>query len=208
MQAIARIFGSAPILFDWSGANSASQRHAAAGKLAEFIQSTVAPQVHLLGFSHGGNVACEAAATLVSRVDLLVTIATPVTGKYKTSGARRHINLYSPEDRMQILGGEGPIGLPAFAKREFPGCTNIAVPNVPSSDIRGSHGNILWSDEAWCILGNTCKTGTVSGVPPEECASLSLTSGTHPCPLRFEKHAQNGHGVRRTARRMRESLAD
>jgi pimeloyl-ACP methyl ester carboxylesterase len=152
MQAIAKIFGAAPTVFDWSGANSSSERHAAAERLAQFIRSMDAPLVHLLGFSHGGNVASEAASILVERVDLLVTIATPVTGNYKTGGARRHINLYSPEDRMQILGGEGPLGLPAFAGREFPGSTNVAIPNIPSADVTGSHGNILWSDEAWRIL--------------------------------------------------------
>jgi pimeloyl-ACP methyl ester carboxylesterase len=157
MRAIADIFGVTPTLFDWSGANSASERHLAAQNLAAFIESMDAPLVHLLGFSHGGNVACEAAATLASRVDLLVTIATPVTGKYKSGGARRHINLYSPQDRMQIFGGEGPLGLPAFASREFRDCTNIAIDNIASGDITGSHGNILWSDEAWRILKDACK---------------------------------------------------
>ncbi len=158
MLAIANIFGTPPVLFDWSGANSAAERHSAAQNLARFIEAMDKPLVHLLGFSHGGNVACEAAATLVSRVDLLVTIATPVTGNYKRGGARRHINLYSPQDRMQIFGGEGPLGLPGFASREFSDCTNIAVANIPSTDITGSHGNILWSDEAWQRLKETCKT--------------------------------------------------
>jgi hypothetical protein len=108
--------------------------------------------VHLLGFSHGGNIACEAAALLVSRVDRLVTIATPVTGNYKTGGTRRHIHLYSPQDRMQILGGEGPFGLPSFAKREFPGATNVRIPKIAGGSLTGSHGNILWSDEAWRII--------------------------------------------------------
>ena len=151
MQAIAKIFGSAPIVFAWSGVNSASERHAAADKLAVFMQST-GPLVHLVGFSHGGNIACEAAAQLLSKVDLLITIATPVTGKYKTGGARRHVHLYSPQDRMQILGGEGPFGMPAFAGREFPNATNIAIHNIASGDMTGSHGNILWSDETWRIL--------------------------------------------------------
>lgn len=151
MQAIARIFGSEPILFDWSGANSARERHAAAAKLVSFIQNT-APLIHLVGFSHGGNVASEAAAQLSSNVDLLVTIATPVTGNYKTGGAQRHIHLYSPQERMQILEGEGVFGIPARAEREFPAATNIAIHNIPSSDITGSHGNILWSDETWRIL--------------------------------------------------------
>jgi pimeloyl-ACP methyl ester carboxylesterase len=151
MQAIAKVFGSAPILFEWSGANSAGERHAAADKLVCLIQNT-GSRVHLLGFSHGGNIACEAAAKSASKVDLLVTIATPVTGNYKTGGARRHIHLYSPQDRMQLLGGEGPLGIPAFAAREFPGATNVAIHNIPGSDITGSHGNILWSDETWRIL--------------------------------------------------------
>lgn len=152
MQAIAGIFGTVPILFDWSGANSATQRHAAALKLSEFIQTHGAPLVHLLGFSHGGNIACEAAALLVSRVDRLVTIATPVTGNYKTGGTRRHIHLYSSQDRMQILGGEGPFGLPSFAKREFPSATNVRIPQIAGGSLTGSHGNILWSDEAWRII--------------------------------------------------------
>jgi pimeloyl-ACP methyl ester carboxylesterase len=151
MQSIAAIFHTPPILFHWSGANSSTERHAAAHKLAELIENT-APLVHLLGFSHGGNIASEAAAHLPASVDLLITIATPVTGNYKTGGARRHINLYSPQDRMQTLGGEGPFGLPSFAEREFPQATNIAINNIPSSDITGSHGNILWNDETWRIL--------------------------------------------------------
>jgi pimeloyl-ACP methyl ester carboxylesterase len=151
MQAIAKIFGSEPVLFDWSGANSAQERHAAADRLAGFIEKT-GPRVNLAGFSHGGNIACEAAAKLNGKVDLLVTIATPVTGNYQTGGARRHIHLYSPKDRMQILGGEGRFGMPAIAAREFPGATNIAIHGIESGDITGSHGNILWSDETWRIL--------------------------------------------------------
>ena len=151
MQTIGRIFGTEPILFHWSGANAAGERHAAAEELAAFIQST-GSLVHLLGFSHGGNIASEAAAHLVSKVDTLITIATPVTGNYKTGGARRHIHLYSPQDRLQILGGEGPLGLPALAEREFPNATNIPIHGLASGDITGSHGNILWSDETWSIL--------------------------------------------------------
>jgi pimeloyl-ACP methyl ester carboxylesterase len=151
MQAVAKIFGSSPILFDWSGGNSAGERNAAADKLAAFVETT-GPLVHLLGFSHGGNIACRAAAQLVAHVDLLVTIATPCTGNYHAGGARRHIHLYSRQDRMQILGGEGPFGIPILARREFPGATNIAIGNIPSSNITGSHGNILWSDETWRIL--------------------------------------------------------
>jgi pimeloyl-ACP methyl ester carboxylesterase len=158
MQSVAGIFGVAPVLFDWSGANLASERHAAAERLAQFVEEGASPLVHLLGFSHGGNVASEAAAILQTRVDVLITIATPVTGNYRTGGARRHINLYSPQDRMQILGGEGPFCLPALASREFPNCTNIAVDNIPSNDLTGSHGNILWSDEAWRILRNVTLT--------------------------------------------------
>ena len=160
MKAIAEIFGTRPILFDWSGANSASERHAAAANLANFIQQNSAPMIHLLGFSHGGNIACEAAAALASRINILVTIATPVTGAYKTGGARRHINLYSPDDRMQIMGGEGPLGLPSFAERAFPGATNIPILNIESNGLTGSHGNILWSDEAWQSLEKACNTET------------------------------------------------
>ena len=152
MRAIARIFGSAPILFEWSGANSAAERHVAAGELANVVRAADAPLVHLLGFSHGGNIACEAAAGLETRVDLLVTIATPVTGRYKTGGARRHVHLYSPQDRLQVLGGEGPMGVPALAGRTFPRATNVAIAGVESGDLTGSHGNILWSDETWRIL--------------------------------------------------------
>jgi len=151
IQAIAKIFSVQPLLFDWSGANSPYERHSAADELTSFIQHT-GPLVHLVGFSHGGNIACEAAAKLNSNVDLLVTIATPVTGNYLTGGARRHVHLYSPQDRMQILGGEGRFGIPAIAAREFPGATNIAIHGIESGDITGSHGNILWSDETWRIL--------------------------------------------------------
>jgi hypothetical protein len=151
MRAIGRIFGSVPILFDWRGANSAHQRHAAAERLADTIQ-TMGPGVHLLGFSHGGNIACEAAAKATAKVDLLITIATPVTGRYQTGGARRHINLYSPQDRMQILGGEGLCGIPAPAGREFPQAINVAIRGIESAGITGSHGNILWSDKTWSIL--------------------------------------------------------
>lgn len=151
MQAIAKIFLVTPILFTWSGANSAQERHAAAQNLAKFVQGT-APLVHLVGFSHGGNIASEAAAVLSTAVDLLVTIATPVTGNYKSGGARRHVNLYSPQDRMQILGGEGPLGIPNLAKRDFCDAINVPILGIESSDITGSHGNILWSDQTWSSL--------------------------------------------------------
>jgi pimeloyl-ACP methyl ester carboxylesterase len=151
MRAVARIFAIAPTLFDWSGANSPQERHAAAERLAEFIQN-MGRDVHLLGFSHGGNIACEAAARALTKVDLLVTIATPVTGNYQVGGARRHVNLYSPQDRLQIVGGEGPCGVPALAGREFPGATNIPIHGIAGGDVTGSHGNILWSDQTWSIL--------------------------------------------------------
>ncbi len=130
MQAIAKIFGTTPILFDWSGANSANERHAAAEKLAEYIQKHRAYS-SLTGLQPRRQCCqSEAAAHLSPKVDLLITIATPVTGNYKTGGARRHIHLYSPQDRMQILGGEGLFGIPARAEREFPGATNVAIDNI------------------------------------------------------------------------------
>jgi hypothetical protein len=156
MQAAAQTFGTQPILFDWPGTNSPKDRHEAANKLADFIRTTIPQCVRLLGFSHGGNIASEAAALLTSptdpTVELLVTIATPVTGNYRSGSARRHIHLYSPHDRMQILGGEGPFGIPIIASREFPGATNIPIHGIESSDITGSHGNILWSDLTWAAL--------------------------------------------------------
>lgn len=152
VQSITKIFGAEPLIFDWSGANSPAERHATARRLADFIRTHPAPVVHLLGFSHGGNVACEAAAIVGNRVDLLITIATPVTGGYKTGGSRRHIHLYSPKDRMQIIGGEGPLGMPCLAAREFPNAENFAIEGILSSDFTGSHGNILWSDQTWRIL--------------------------------------------------------
>lgn len=151
-QSITRIFGTEPLLFDWSGANSPGERHATANLLADFIREHDAPLVHLIGFSHGGNIGAEAAAIVAGKVDLLITIATPVTGRYRTGGARRHINLYSPQDRMQIIGGEGPLGAPYLAGREFPNAENFAVEGITSGDLSGSHGNILWSDETWRIL--------------------------------------------------------
>ncbi len=158
MQEIAAAFGVEPVLFEWSGDNSSKARHAAAASLADRIAN--ASGVCLVGFSHGGNVASEAASHLIerasARVDLLVTIATPVTGNYRTGGARWHIHLYSPQDRVQSKGGESVrlpgVGACGPAGREFPGAENIAIEGVPGNGFAGSHGNILWHDATWQAL--------------------------------------------------------
>ncbi len=160
MQRVATIFGGVePQLFEWSGENSPRARLAAAEELANSLRGQ--SSIHLLGFSHGGNVAAEAAASLPEgAVETLVTIATPILQRrYRPSPALKHVHLYSDGDLMQRGGGEwlqlprlGSIGL---ARRTYPednGVMNIRIEGLSSTGVSGRHGDILWWDETWLRL--------------------------------------------------------
>lgn len=159
MREITSLFGGAPYVFPWSGENSPRARHQAAADLAELLSEH--PHIHLVGFSHGGNIASEAAVLLPasSIVHTLVTIATPVSGCYPFGGAKLHVNLYSNRDLLQRAGGES-LHLPRFgafgwAKRRYPeqsGVRNVRIDGLSSRGISGSHGDILWWDETWARL--------------------------------------------------------
>ena len=160
MRRAAAIFGGAePQLFEWSGENSPRVRLAAATELAGKLRGQ--SSIHLLGFSHGGNVAAKVASLLPpGAVETLVTIATPVLrGRYRPAAALNHIHLYSDRDLMQRGGGEwfrlphiGSIGLARRSYPEASGVRNIRIEGVATTGLGGRHGDILWWDETWLRL--------------------------------------------------------
>jgi pimeloyl-ACP methyl ester carboxylesterase len=162
MRRAAAAFGVSGVeVFEWSGENSTRAREDASTALAHSLAGRATP-VHLLGFSHGGNIARSAAALLPpGSVETLVTIATPVLPRrpYQPIAGMTHIHLYSDRDLMQRGGGDwlhiprlGSVGL---AKRLYPlgqGVRNIRIEGLPSPNFTGRHGDILWWDETWVRL--------------------------------------------------------
>jgi pimeloyl-ACP methyl ester carboxylesterase len=167
MRRIAAIFGGEPFLFEWSGENLPGPRHAAAARLAELLRSSSSP-VHLLGFSHGGNIATEAAALLDVPVRTLITVATPVSGRYRLGPSDLHVHLYSSHDAMQRGGGEW-IRLPKFgcigwARRTYPPdqARNVHIDTSSSGTITGRHGDLLWREETWRCLEEILRERDIS----------------------------------------------
>ena len=145
--------------FSWSGGNYVKDRTAATLKLISHIRKyrkdhslTSSEPITLVGHSHGGNVAIEAANLMVNMEEFngikinLLTINTPVRDDYQlnSSALKRvtHINVYDPKDPVQIMGGDIntkiPRGEPTLldffgengpAGRTFKNATNIKVNN-------------------------------------------------------------------------------
>lgn len=98
--------------FQWSGNNTDAARRTAAVSLAKHIIANRAANqsLTLVGHSHGGNVAIEAANILKGQgmsVDNLITFNTPVRDyqlNTQNSGVR-HVQIYQSGDPVQANGG-------------------------------------------------------------------------------------------------------
>ena len=150
----------------WSGGNSTAARTAGAEGLRDMVMAYLADNpgepIRLVGHSHGGNVAIEAANLLAAAgvtVETLITIATPVRGDYQlNAGAvNQHINVYNKLDTVQVNGGNDRViwglGEQGTAGRTFDGATNV---NIPKTSIPGgsqgpfaSHGAMHNSNFIW-----------------------------------------------------------
>ncbi|MDD2601309.1 MAG: thioesterase domain-containing protein, partial [Kiritimatiellae bacterium] len=100
--------------FMWSGGCALEDRLFAAIELATYIEKTWDGKspINLIGHSHGGNVAIEAANILGQKgltIDTLITIQTPVLKEHQlTEGnVKIHMNFYGALDPVQKLGGHG-----------------------------------------------------------------------------------------------------
>jgi len=88
--------------------------------------------IHLVGHSHGGNVAILVANMLAQQgiqVETLITIGTPVR-EYTLTGnnVKQHINVYNNIDGVQTSGGQFGLNM-LNAGRTFDGALNIEVVN-------------------------------------------------------------------------------
>jgi pimeloyl-ACP methyl ester carboxylesterase len=140
--------------------NSKPAREAAANALARAIDRYVeegalssGPQINLVGFSHGGNVAVLATRILPpGRILNLVTIATPVLRAYQPARVENHVHVYNPSDAIQARGGEAFFipgrGTVGRAKRRFARASNIAI-DIKQGNAASRHGDLLYSKEMW-----------------------------------------------------------
>ncbi|MCF0187333.1 MAG: RHS repeat-associated core domain-containing protein, partial [Bacteroidaceae bacterium] len=132
--------------FKWSGGNSTEARSAAAKGLVEKLKSAIAngkfkdnEQITLIGHSHGGNVIIEAVNQMTTMKEFegrdinILTINTPVRSDYQLSNDAKnspfvtHVNVYDPQDPVQVIGGRlEDFGI---AGRTFPNARNIKVDN-------------------------------------------------------------------------------
>ncbi len=156
--------------FKWSGGNRAKDRTVGALELISHIRKTrkehsltSSEAITLVGHSHGGNVAIEAANLMVNMEEFndikinLLTINTPVRDDYQLSSSAlkrvTHINVYDPKDPVQIIGGniysKIPRGEPTLldffgeygpAGRIFKNAMNIQV-NNPQGLFRDFHNS-------------------------------------------------------------------
>jgi carboxylesterase len=135
----------------WTGENTHQARLNAGAELAAAIENHCAGRtVHIVGHSHGGNVALIAANHLpAGRIQTIVLLANPnmrVSQEqalaprwlYWGSAAERVRsvwNLYSPEDRIQATGGRVFHGLPSTPRpsvaveQRYPGADHHRIHN-------------------------------------------------------------------------------
>lgn len=184
--------------FRWSGANTHQARLEAGKALAQTIEATVAKNpsttIHIVGHSHGGNVALEAANHLaVGRISSLVLLANPhmavVDGRdgqahplYWGDAANRvgHIwNIYSPEDFVQSRLVRRFHGIPSTAAEGLlVSQTPVGLPNLSPAAARSAA--IRWTSSLSAHRAmHSSSVGRVVGrlLRGEEFASAMSASG-------------------------------
>jgi pimeloyl-ACP methyl ester carboxylesterase len=144
--------------FRWSGKNTAQARREAGDELAQLIaRDSSQRKVHVIGHSHGGNVALAAVNRLPhQRVESVILLANPNIALLDSRGqppqwlywgetperVGRIWNLYSPEDPVQGKLVEWFHGIPnrgrkiVLTRRRYPGTERNPVHNV---EIHWSH---------------------------------------------------------------------
>ena len=111
-----KAFGIKPRTIDWRGNLDGSVRADGsfdlASEIALHLFHNPDSHIHIVGYSHGGNVAIGAINILaehgrVGVVDTPVTIGTPVRRDYQISSntsVGQHINVFNVFDNVQVLG--------------------------------------------------------------------------------------------------------
>ncbi len=109
-----KLTGEKPIIFEWDGKNRHANREAAAKVLAKFINDAVAnhhfapgEKIFIVAHSHGGNIAFQVSQMSDRKIDVLITLGTPIRGDYKPNedNIGLHLNVFSTEDMIQVNGG-------------------------------------------------------------------------------------------------------
>jgi pimeloyl-ACP methyl ester carboxylesterase len=145
------------ILKNWDpSGNSTQERYDGAVKIYNEILTYLVDHpndpIRLVGHSHGGNVAIMVSNMLAAagiRTETLITIATPVR-EYRIDNydmVGQHINLYSPIDIVQIVGGNGWTVL--SGKRTFDGALNIMVPPGLMTNAILAHSSMHNDVDTW-----------------------------------------------------------
>jgi hypothetical protein len=139
----------------------AQDRTAAAnGLLAMVRRHPFAPgeSLNIVAHSHGGNIVVEASKKIGHKIDILITLGTPVRDDYIPD--KKNIGLwiqaYSPEDSVQVNGGYGG-GFCYFqgecgpAGRQFSDATeNLAFTRLGAPI--SAHSALWQSEDVWSTI--------------------------------------------------------
>ena len=152
--------------FEWDGRNARQHRLSGAELLVSAIIDVhgtnpflINEPIRLIGYSHGGNVAIQAANMLAENygiyVDTLITIATPIRAdNVLAAQVGQHINVYNRGDSVQTFGGIDSFWQGNFrllrARRTKEGAVNIPVVTDINSWRRVyNHGIMHSNTEIW-----------------------------------------------------------
>jgi RHS repeat-associated protein len=159
--AVESTFNDKAVAFEWSGQNTGYARSAAAIGLLWLIEKFPEDEpVVVVAHSHGGNVVKEYTQLPgARRVNVVVTLGTPQRDDYQMSMSRvgEYINVYSVNDEVQGMGGNGltgndaPWGESGGAGRKDPSASH----NIPVNYVKKNgklaptrHGD-LHTEDAW-----------------------------------------------------------
>jgi hypothetical protein len=147
-QHVSATFHEQAVILNWSGGNSKAARSQGAKQLNELIKNhKFAPgeQLNIVAHSHGGNVAFEASQTVSHKIDILVTLGTPIRGDYQPdmNNIAREINVYSLNDGVQTSGGGVSVYAAGRTLPEEDGVTNVESPEAQS------HSDLWQNSDVW-----------------------------------------------------------
>ncbi len=141
--------GARTEFFEWPGGNSHRSRLEAAEALRDLITGhALSPndKLHLIGHSHGGNVALLASNLgLTHAIDNLITLNKPtLTGSSYEAGenVRRFFNISARRDWLQWAGSNAKLSLTKWAMD--PKAMNLLM-DTSSSDLH-PHAALIWDD--------------------------------------------------------------
>jgi RHS repeat-associated protein len=153
-------------LFNWSGDNTGAARSVASYELARYIENykfKPGEKLNIIGHSHGGNVALDLSHITGRKVNNLVLFNTPIRDDYrpKIANIEKLINVYSPSDKVQTMGGYNYYRSDANefgeAQRTLDGAINIEVTDRANGPVE-SHSSLMnaqvWDQHVNGVINN------------------------------------------------------